>query len=274
MSLVGVDRPDRHAGRVPSIAILIACDSSSDRLCGEPPAATGLANTPRVRAAMEAAEDDAVPLIVEARSRSSGLIPCPRRLKRTSRLEAASDSALDDGVHRLHFVHALGRAHRPPRAATNRSTWRVPRPGRRTRPRACGSRLSRALPTAKPMTSRSTTAASTPKTSARLSRRKSIRDRPSDGGYHSRPVAARSRGLPFHHAWKPRYRWPAEQERQRTARPTAFGRPAARPVPQRRPPPLLRRLWHGSAPPQRREAARSTRPSASAPLTSRQPGRR
>ena len=43
--LVGVDRPDRHAGRVPSIAIRMACDSSSDRLCGESPDATGLAKT-------------------------------------------------------------------------------------------------------------------------------------------------------------------------------------------------------------------------------------
>ena len=43
--LIGVDRPDRHAGRVPSIAIRMACDSSSERLWGESPAATGLAKT-------------------------------------------------------------------------------------------------------------------------------------------------------------------------------------------------------------------------------------
>ena len=36
-SLLGVDRPDRHAAGVPSIAIRIAWVSSSDRLCAESP---------------------------------------------------------------------------------------------------------------------------------------------------------------------------------------------------------------------------------------------
>ena len=113
VSLLGVDRPDRHAGRVPSIAILIACDSSSDRLCGESPVGDRLGEDPRVRAAMQAAEDDAVPLVVEERDREalvgSGVL---ERVEADEPdvLEAAQRSPLDDGVHRLHLVHPLGRA--------------------------------------------------------------------------------------------------------------------------------------------------------------------
>jgi hypothetical protein len=44
-ALLGIDSPDAHPGRVPSVAIRMASDSSSERWCGEPPLATGLAKT-------------------------------------------------------------------------------------------------------------------------------------------------------------------------------------------------------------------------------------
>ena len=63
---------------------------------------------------MEAAEDDAVPLVVEECDREalvgSGVL---ERVEADEPdvLEAAQRSALDDGVHRFHLVHPLGRAH-------------------------------------------------------------------------------------------------------------------------------------------------------------------